>query len=155
MNERVAAFTVPPVIKSVVVRCARDKAFRLFTDDLAKWWPLKGFHAAPDPDTCVFEGFAGGRVYERSVAGAECVWGRVEAWEPPARVAFSWMVSGGADQAQRVEVTFTAVGDGTRVELIHSGWEKLGDRAASVRDSYDRGWVAVLEQGFAGYANAS
>jgi uncharacterized protein YndB with AHSA1/START domain len=155
MSERVAAFAVPPVVKSVTVRCPPDKAFRLFTEDLARWWPLARFHAAPDPETCRFERFAGGRIYERTAAGTETVWGRVEAWEPPHRVAFTWAVWLSEDPAQHVSVTFTPVEAGTRVELTHQGWEHLGERAASVRESYNQGWVTVFEQCYGSYANSN
>ena len=57
------------------------------------------------------------------------------------------------EQAQRIDVTFTPAAGGTRVELVHSGWEKLGDAAAARRDSYDKGWVRVFEQCYADYAN--
>jgi hypothetical protein len=52
-------------------------------------------------------------------------------------------------------VTFTPAEAGTRVELTHWGWEHLGDRAASVRESYNQGWVTVFEQGYGSYANSS
>jgi len=45
-----------------------------------------------------------------------------------------------------VEVRFAAEGDGTRVTLAHSGWEKL---SAAVRESnagYARGWELALSR---------
>jgi hypothetical protein len=45
-----------------------------------------------------------------------------------------------------VEVAFLPDGDGTRVELTHTGWEALGERAEQARRSYDQGWVPVLER---------
>ena len=155
MNDQVTTFTVPPVVKTVTVRCPQDRAFRIFTADFGRWWPLQTHHLAPDPEACVFEGWKSGRVFERGADGGEGLWGRVEAWEPPRRLAFTWVVGSAKDAAQRVEVTFTPVGSGTRVELVHTGWEKLGDRAAAARDSYDKGWVTVFEQGYAAYANAN
>jgi uncharacterized protein YndB with AHSA1/START domain len=152
--ERVIPFAVPPVVKTVTVRCAPEKAFRLFTADLANWWPLSTHHMAPHPQTCVFEPRAGGRVYERATNGVESQWGIVEVWDPPHRLAFTWQVRRTPEETQRVEVTFTSAAEGTRVELVHSGWEKLGERAASVREAFDKGWVAVFEQGYANYANA-
>jgi hypothetical protein len=44
---------------------------------------------------------------------------------------------------------------GTRVELTHSGWEKLGDAAASQRERYDRGWGTVFERHFVEYVNSA
>jgi uncharacterized protein YndB with AHSA1/START domain len=154
-TSKVVAFAVPPVVKAVTVRCSPATAFRRFTEDLAVWWPLATHHLSDDPQSCVLEGRVGGRLLERDKAGTETVWGVVELWEPPRRLAFTWQVKTAAEQAQRVEVTFAAAAGGTRVELVHSGWEKLGDAAAARRDSYDKGWVRVFEQCYADYANAA
>ena len=105
MNDRVLPFTVPPVVKAVIVNCAVEKAFRLFTADLAKWWPLTRFHYGDDPQTCLIEPRVGGRVYERSADGTESVWGQVEAWEPPRRLGFTWLVGAPAQHPQHIEVT--------------------------------------------------
>ena len=72
----------------------------------------------------------------------------------PHRLAFSWIVGLTAEQEQLVEIRFTAEDRGTRVELTHSGWEKLGDAAASLRDRYNRGWGTLIERHFVDYANA-
>lgn len=155
MNERILPFAVPPVIKAVTVNCAPEKAFRLFTADLAKWWPLVQFHVTGNPQTCLIEPRIGGRIYERSADGAESVWGHVEAWEPPRRLGLTWRVGSAAQHPQHIEVTFIEEDARTRVVLVHTGWEGLGDRAAAVRDSYNNGWVAVFEQAFGSYANSA
>ena len=153
MNDQVRTFVVPPVVKAVTVRCPPEKAFRLFTADLAAWWPLHSHHVAPDPETCGIEGRVGGRLYERAKDGAETVWGRVAAWEPPHRLAFTWHPGKSEEASQRIEVTFAPAGSGTRVELVHSGWEKLGEKAAATRESYDKGWATVFVEGFGRYAD--
>jgi uncharacterized protein YndB with AHSA1/START domain len=154
-TSKVLPFAVPPVIKTVTVRCPPATAFRRFTEDLAAWWPLATHHLTDDPQTCALEGRVGGRLFERDKAGVEIVWGIVELWEPPRRLAFTWQVKTPAEQAQRVDVTFKPAAGGTRVELVHSGWEKLGDAAAARRDNYDKGWIRVFEQCYADYANAT
>ena len=73
----------------------------------------------------------------------------------PHRLAFSWIVGVTAEQEQLVEIRFTAEDRGTRVELTHSGWEKLGDAAANLRERYDQGWGTLVERFFAEYANAA
>ncbi|HUL08259.1 MAG TPA: SRPBCC domain-containing protein [Candidatus Acidoferrum sp.] len=151
---KVLPFDVPPVVKTVTVRCPPATAFRRFTDDLAAWWPLATHHIGGDPQTCALEGRIGGRLFERGKDGSEKVWGAIELWDPPRRLAFTWQVNIPAEQAQRIEVTFAPVAGGTRVELVHSGWEKLGEAAAARRDSYDKGWGRVFGQCFADYANA-
>jgi uncharacterized protein YndB with AHSA1/START domain len=151
----VAPFRVPPVVKTVIVRAAPERAFALFTD-IGRWWPLARAHTGPDPADCALERRVGGRIYERSADGRETAWGTVLAYEPPHRLAFSWIVGDlSPEQAQSVEIRFTPEADGTRVELAHSGWEKLGDAAAARRERYDRGWVLVFEQSFADYANSA
>jgi uncharacterized protein YndB with AHSA1/START domain len=153
-----AQFAVPPVVKAVSVRAEQARAFALFVRDLARWWPLAQFHTGPDPVDCAIEPRVGGRVFERAADGRETSWGTVVAYEPPHRLAFSWIVGGlTVDQAQLIDVRFTPEAVGTRVELTHSGWEKLGDAAAAaaLRERYNRGWATIVERCYGDYANTA
>jgi len=131
--------------KSVTVAVPVDEAFRVFTEEMETWWPLRT-HAVDteNSDTVVMEGREGGRLFERGTSGEEHVWGIVQSWEPPQRVGYTWHPGRGEDTAQEVEVTFTPEGDGTRVEVRHWGWEKLGDRLDETIASYNEGWDLVL-----------
>jgi uncharacterized protein YndB with AHSA1/START domain len=153
----IAQFIVPPVIKAVSVRAAPERTFELFACDLGRWWPVAQFHTGPDPVDCaIIEPRVGGRVFERAADGRETPWGTVVAYDPPHRIAFSWIVGGlSPDEAQLVDISFTPEGSGTRVELSHSGWEKLGERGKALREGYDRGWATLIERCFAEYANAA
>ena len=71
-------------------------------------------------------------------------WAWVRAWDPPRRFALEWKVNPEAAGPTDVEVSFEPDGDGTRVTLVHTGWEKLGAEAAEGRAGYDGGWVLVL-----------
>ena len=51
----IARSPVPPVVKTVTVRAAPARAFALFAEDLARWWPLAQFHTGPDPVDCTIE----------------------------------------------------------------------------------------------------
>ena len=53
-------------------------------------------------------------------------------------------IRGRPETAQEVEVRFTPEGSGTRMELIHSHWERLGDKAKVARRGYPIGWAYVL-----------
>jgi uncharacterized protein YndB with AHSA1/START domain len=150
----VARFPVPPIVKSVTVRPAQARAFALFADDFARWWPLPQIHTGSDPVDCMIEPRVGGRVFERSANGHETPWGTVLAYDPPHRLAFSWIIGLSSEQEQRVEIRFMPENGGTRVELTHSGWEQLGDLAADRRERYDRGWGTIFEGCFAEYANS-
>ena len=141
---------IAPVQKAVRVKGSAEAAFRLFTDGIGKWWPL-ATHSISEADavTCVLEGRVGGRLFERDRAGREHLWGTITAWEPPRRVAYTWHLHRHADTAQQVEVRFSDAGGGmTLVELTHSGWEKLGERGKTVRESYNNGWDFVLGECF-------
>jgi uncharacterized protein YndB with AHSA1/START domain len=129
--------------KSVLVDADPETAFRVFTDRIQTWWPLDR-HGIFGEEV---EGlaFRDDQIVESAKDGREAVWGKVLAWEPPTRLQFTWR-PGFADETPdtELEVTFTPEGDGTRVELVHSGWEKLEDGAKS-RAGYDGGWDGVLE----------
>ena len=130
--------------KSVVVSVPVEEAFRVFTEGIHTWWPLRTHAVDPETaDTAIVEGREGGRVFERTPTD-EHLWGTVVAWEPPNRLGYTWHPGRGEETAQEVEVLFTPEGDGTRVDLRHWGWEKLGDRMEEVVANYDEGWDFVI-----------
>jgi len=133
------------VEKSVTVKVPIERAFEVFTAEIATWWPLRT-HAVDTKrsDAVILEARVGGRLYERAPSGEEHVWGTVIAWEAPRRIVYSWHPGRGEETAQEVEVTFSAEGEGTRVDLRHYGWEKLGDGINEAVASYDEGWDAVI-----------
>ena len=140
--------------KRVTVSRPVEEAFRIFTEEIAEWWPYATHSVEKENvDTVILERRGGGRFYERAKDGTEHTWGRVLSWDPPSRVVYSWHPGRGEETAQEVEITFTAVADGTRVELVHTRWEVLGDRKAEVVASYDAGWDKVLGE-YAEAANA-
>jgi uncharacterized protein YndB with AHSA1/START domain len=142
MSETVA---IAPVQKSIHVPCSVQLAFEVFTRETASWWPVRE-HSLHGEDVreIVFEGHAGGSVYEVTRDGERGHWATVLAWEPPGRLVLSWEVNP-ARAATELELRFTADGDGTRVDLEHRHWERLEDEARSVRDNYDAGWDVVLD----------
>ena len=134
------------VRKSVTVSCPADHAFRVFTEEIGDWWPFEKVHSISKAqvETVVVEGREGGRLYERTKSGEELLWGNVQVWDPPHRLVYSWHPGRGEETAQRVDITFTSAGDGTRVDLVHTGWEQLGESMAETVASYDSGWGTVL-----------
>lgn len=147
MNHGAPVSRVRPLRKSVTVRWSPEAAFRRFTDEIATWWPRRTHSVGGEAaENVIFEPRVGGRIYEVMRDGRTAVWGTVLEFEPPRRVAFSWHPGREPDTAQTVEVTFAAAGDGTLVELVHTGWEKLGDEALEMRERYDGGWTFVLDR---------
>lgn len=59
---------------------------------------------------------------------------------PDERITMTWQWAGGTFTDSVVTVTFTAEGDGTRVDIVH---EKLPDAARA--DAHTEGWGGCLE----------
>ena len=140
--------TMPPVRKTVTVAQPVEKAFALFTSRIAAWWPLATSADAPgvaaNAATVVLEPRPGGRIYERMDDGTIAFWGEVLAIESPHRLVLAWQPNEDRPAPTEIEVRFTPEGSGTRVDLEHRGWERLGEGAASVRQEYDSVWDDVL-----------
>jgi uncharacterized protein YndB with AHSA1/START domain len=131
--------------KSIRVERPVEAAFRLFTAEIGRWWPLhEGYsHGGERADQIHLECRHGGRFFERFSDGEELTIGTVLVYEPPARVVFTWR-SPGWDAPTEVDVRFTADSGGTRVELEHRGWESAGPNAAAAAKRFDGGWDTVL-----------
>ena len=142
--------TPAPVRKSIHVNAAPERAFKVFTGDMTRWWrPDHHIGAAPMKEV-VLEPRVGGRWHEISTDGAECDWGKVLIWEPPHRVVLAWQLNGewkyDPDFMTEVEVRFIADQAGTRVELEHRNIENYGKQADAMRASFDSpgGWNGAL-----------
>jgi uncharacterized protein YndB with AHSA1/START domain len=140
---------------SIVVEAPVERAFSVFTEEMASWWHPDHHILEADLAEMVFEPRVGGQIYDVGVDGSECRWARVLAYEPPDRLVFSWdittdwKVETDLDRTSEVEVTFTPDGSGgTLVELEHRhldrhgpGWEGMRDGVAS-----SNGWGTGLQR---------
>jgi uncharacterized protein YndB with AHSA1/START domain len=147
--------TTPTHVRtSVEVAAPPERAFEVFTAGIDRWWTRSHHVQSGELKEIGVDPFVGGRMWEENDAGDVCTWGRVLEWEPPRLFAFSWLI--GPDWGipkpdavgSRVTVTFTPIGSGTRVELVHDrldvhgpGWESVRAGVAS-----DGGWPAGLRQ---------
>jgi uncharacterized protein YndB with AHSA1/START domain len=134
-----------PVVRTVTVRRTPEDTFRLFTADIGAWWPM-GTHSVFGATARV--AVEGSEIVETSAEGERTVWAEIVESSPPHRLVLNWHPGTDPAMPTRVEVAFSPDGEGTRVELTHTGWEALGERAEAARQSYDTGWQSVLE-GFA------
>jgi hypothetical protein len=117
----------PPLRQSVHVDCPIEDAFRLFVDGFAEWWPLAAYSISGEQAaSCAIEPWEGGRIFERDRSGEEREWGSVTAWDRPRRLEFSWHPEAQPVGEQTVEIEFAVEADGTRVTLIHHGWDSAG-----------------------------
>ena len=137
----------------IVVDTAQDRAFKLFTERFDEIKPREHNLLGVDIAESVFEPRAGGRVYDRGVDGSECQWGRVLAYEPPARIVFTWdigpqwQLETDPGRSSEVEIRFVAESaDRTRVELEHRHLDRHGDGWEGLRSGVeaDQGWPLYL-----------
>jgi uncharacterized protein YndB with AHSA1/START domain len=143
-----------PIRQSVRVDCPIEDAFRLFTEEFAEWWPL-ALHSITGDDalSCEIEPWVGGRVFERTRSGEEREWGSVIEWDPPEHLKLTWHPSGAQDRVQTVDVEFHIEADGTRVTLIHTGWDAPGVPTCRLPTQYEARWPAIF-QCFAEFVSA-
>jgi uncharacterized protein YndB with AHSA1/START domain len=142
-----------PVRSSIVVDAPIDRAFAVFTEDIASWWPPEHHILEGELADMVFETRVGGHVYDRGADGSVCRWARVLAYDPPNRVLISWDISlqwqreTDPEKTSEVEVLFVAESaERTRVELEHrniqrhgEGWETMHGAVGS-----PDGWAVGL-----------
>lgn len=143
------------VRRQLVVAAPIERAFEVFTARFGDFKPREhNLLSAPIAET-VFEPKVGGHIYDRAADGTECRWARILAFDPPARVVFSWDINPrwqletDPDNTSEVEVRFLAESpDRTRVELEHRhldrhgpGWESVSDGVAA-----DQGWPLYLDR---------
>jgi uncharacterized protein YndB with AHSA1/START domain len=144
--------TYAPVTAEITVPVDPATAFGLYVTRPGRQHPAHG--QSGTPQAIVYEPFDGGRWYERDADGDTHDWGRVLIWQPPHRLVLAWMVGAPTGEwtfdpdpshASRVEITFTAVDDGTRVRVLHTGFETHagGDSIHRGVDS-DLGWTDDL-----------
>jgi uncharacterized protein YndB with AHSA1/START domain len=110
------------------VKAAPERAFAAFVDEIGQWWrPNRLFQTTPRaPGVLAFEPGEGGRLTETLANGKVFEIGRIQAWEPPARLVFSWRQANfPLDLHTEVEVRFEAVGEETRVSVEHRGFDRV------------------------------
>jgi uncharacterized protein YndB with AHSA1/START domain len=141
-----------PVRKVLTVPATPQRAFEVFTAGFDRWWPRSHTIGKSALQEVVLQPRVGGRWYGIDDDGTETEWGDVLVWEPPRRLVLAWRIGADwqyhADLLTEIEVTFTAQSSGaTRVDFEHRLLERMGDAAASVRDSIDDpgGWTSILQ----------
>lgn len=116
-----------PIVVEFEVRASPQHAFDVWTTMPSLWWPRSHTMSQDPALTVVFEPYPGGRIYERTSDGSEHEWGEVLVWEPPLRLDYLWHLFFDRSEATEIMVTFVETGEGSRVRLVQTGFERLGE----------------------------
>jgi uncharacterized protein YndB with AHSA1/START domain len=143
-----------PLTASVTVQAPRERAFELFTEGMGTWWPKEFSWSQDKLEAIGIEPHADGFAYERGPRGFTVHWGRVTAWDPPARLVFNWQIAADRtpqpdpERASEVEVRFHEEDGATRVTVEHRAWERHGNGAGEYRASFEQAgaWPYALER---------
>jgi uncharacterized protein YndB with AHSA1/START domain len=150
-----AASGIDPIRQDLELSVPVERAFALFTQHLALWWPREYTWGQDVLEEIGIEAREGGRCYEVGPHGFRCDWGRVIGWEPPRRLSLTWQISPRREpqpdpaQASTIEVVFAAPRPGvTRMTFEHRDFERHGAGAREYRDAMasPQGWPWILER---------
>jgi hypothetical protein len=143
---------VAPVRKQLVVKASQSRAFAVFTAGMSRWWPATHSILKSPLKEYVVEPREGGRWYAVGEDGSSCQTGYVIAWQPPRSLLLAWQINAewqyDPNLVTEVEVNFiTESANTTRIELEHRYLERMGGKAAEIRNAIDSpgGWGAILE----------
>jgi hypothetical protein len=136
---------IEPLTYTFDLACSPRHAFDVWTSKIDSWWPTNHTYSG-EPDVAVFlERHIGGRIYERTADGTEHEWGEITIWDPPLKFGYLWRLRKQPEDGTDVEIKFIEVDeDATRVEIVHTGWERLGADGPDWRERNIGGWLGVL-----------
>lgn len=137
------------VLVALRVKATPARAFAAFTEEIDQWWrPHQLFQLTPRGDGVLkFEPGENGRLITTLPNGKVFEIGRITAWAPGERLAFTWRQGTFApDQVTHVEVAFEPVGDGeTRISVAHRGWDTIPQEHVARHNFPER--VFLMRQG--------
>jgi uncharacterized protein YndB with AHSA1/START domain len=114
----------------VLVRVPPELAFRIFTEDIDRWWRTGLRYRIGKRRSLVhLEPKLGGRLFEsfETATGSKLTeTGVVTCFEPPSRLVLEWRaVNFAPEEKTEVEVSFAPSPSGTLVTVCHRGWSRI------------------------------
>ena len=112
-------------VVSVLVKVEPAEAFRIFTEEIDRWWRggLK-YRIGKNRSVVHLEAKLGGRLFEGGPKTKQT--GSVTCFDPPSRLVLEWRaVNFAPDEKTEVEVQFQPSASGTLVTVKHSGWSRI------------------------------
>jgi Activator of Hsp90 ATPase homolog 1-like protein len=136
---------IEPLHVTLDLACSRDHAFATWVGRFGQWWPRTHTTSGDPHATVHLEARKGGRIFERTSDGRETDWGEVVAWNPPHGLEYLWHIRRDRSDATEVRLSFHERDEGgCRLEIEHTGWERLGAEGQPWRDANRGGWSGLL-----------
>ena len=135
---------IEPLRLSFDLECSPEHAFATWTAKIDRWWPADHTTSGQADAEVVLEPGVGGRIYERTADGTEHDWGEVTVWDPPRQLGYQWHLRRNRADATDVVIRFAPQGSQTRVDIEHTGWERLGVDGPDWRNRNRNGWETLL-----------
>jgi uncharacterized protein YndB with AHSA1/START domain len=141
-----------PLVKIIEVPCDQEKAFTIFIDEMATWWPLGKFTTSAMSGAAAVsikvESHKDGRIVEIGPDGSEHLWGSIKEYNPYDFLSMHFHIPTPNEKVEDrslVEVRFTKLAEKlTKVELKQSNWEAFGKRAKMLLGGYGGGWDLIF-----------
>ncbi len=134
-----------PIVKTVTVPLDPDRAFRLFTEEIADWWPRDTAAGTDSPSIHVPE-TVGEEVIETRPDGSTTRWGTVTEHHPGRAFGMTWHPGRPEEEASYVRVTFDTVADGTQITVIHDNWPALNAITTLYACAATPAWQSALRR---------
>ena len=145
-RKRPSAIVIEPLRLSYEIRCSPEHAFEVWTTravDVVAEGPLRvggSRHASSCSSRARAAASSSGRPTAPRSTGARSRCGARRAGSATCGTSAAT-----ASDATDVELTFVDLGDGTtRLEIVHSGWERLGADGPASREANTNGWSALV-----------
>jgi len=132
-----------------------DRAFAVFVDEFASWWPAKYTFAGENLGDITIEPKLNGRAIERDKSGSETQWGTVLSFGRPTHLVLAWQISptrtvvDHESAASRVDVRFVEAEPGvTEVVVVHRDFPRHGDGWEKYRQEMGArdGWPMLMDR---------
>jgi uncharacterized protein YndB with AHSA1/START domain len=139
------------VRRSIFIKASPDRVWREFEshDRMTRWWGvLREPQEIGKPNGMELVSYAPrvGAMVEMRIKNADGLWrfgGAVTVFDPPRELTFEndWLEpSEGWLQPTYITLRLTPALDGTIVELLHHGFERIGPNGAGTHAGYEGGW---------------
>ena len=145
---------VDDLTASVELPVSQQRAFTIFVHEFSSWWPPEfSWSGAKLLVDVGIDARVGGALYEIGPHELRWDFGLVTSLDEPRSLGFTWQI--GPDRApvpdpnQATEVLVSMASlesGGCRVDVVHRGWDRHGQHAATYRENFQQAWPYALQR---------